>query len=216
MAIAANAAGLAPDRPALHAPLVRTTEIPEVLAPASEGGLLQGTDRIEVVTCLRPPHTPGLAGGVFLVVACDDQPPWDLIRAKGFVVNARGSAALLLRPYHLLGIETLRTIREAARHHRTRLNTGYRPYFDLVARATRDLEAGTRLEAAADGQPLLAAGIQPARPVRGDHPVPLHMALGRRLTTRLAAGQILRTDMLAAPGNSTLWALRQQQDDLFL
>lgn len=217
MAIVANATGLAPDRPELHSPLVRITEIPEVLAPCAEGGLLQGAGRVEVITCLRPAHTPGMGGGVFVVVACDHDPPWDLIQSKGFIVNARGTGALLFRPYHLLGVETPRTIFRAVGEKRSRVDADYRPRFDLVARADANLAAGRRLAATNEsGRQLLAAQIMPAQPVREGHPVPYHLALGRTLKTDLAAGAILTVDMLDKPAGSTLWQLRQQQDDLFL
>ena len=41
MTVAANATGLMPDIPELHLPVVRISEIPEVLCPVEEGGILQ-------------------------------------------------------------------------------------------------------------------------------------------------------------------------------
>lgn len=217
MAIVANATGLVPDIPTLHSPIVRIAEIPETLAPHADGGLLQSGGRVEVITCLRDSGAPGMGGGIFIVVACSDDPPWDLIKSKGFAVNDRGTCALLIRPFHLLGVETPRTILAAVRRHHATVDADYRPRFDLTARAARDLTAGTRLTGADESGALsLEALITPAQPAGGRHPVPFFMAVGRRLKVDLAAGEMLRVDMLDTPVDSTLWSLRRQQDDFFL
>jgi predicted homoserine dehydrogenase-like protein len=121
----------------------------------------------------------------------------------------------MFRPYHLLGIETPRTIFRAVRENRSHLDADYRPNYDLVALAAANLAAGRRLASKANGQQLLAAQIRPAQPLRTGRPVPYHLAPGRRLKTDLAAGEILTVDMLETPADSILWRLRQQQDDLF-
>jgi len=71
LVIAANATGLTVDAPSLHAPVVRTTEIPEVLSPKEEGGILSNRAVVEVITCLRRADEAGLGGGVFIVFSCD-------------------------------------------------------------------------------------------------------------------------------------------------
>jgi predicted homoserine dehydrogenase-like protein len=56
MGIAANATGLMPDTPELHHPVLRTVELPEVLCPEEDGGILQRRGAIEVISCLRTEH----------------------------------------------------------------------------------------------------------------------------------------------------------------
>ena len=216
MTIVANATGLGPDVPALHSPLAWIAEIPEILATRTEGGLLKEAGCVEVITCLRTAEALGMGGGIFMTVACNDDPPWDLIKSKGFTLNRRGTCALLIRPYHLLGIETPRTIIEAARRRRSIVDADYRPRYDLTARAARDLVAGDRLTGPdAAGEPQLDTRITPARPVQGANPVPYHMAWGQRLKVDVAAGETLKVDMLEPPESAFLWSLRRQQDDLF-
>ena len=217
MTIVANATGLKPDVPALHSPMVRIAEIPEILSARTHGGLLETAGCVEVITCLRDETAHGMGGGIFITVACNDDPPWDLIKSKGFGVNHLGSCAVLIRPYHLLGIETPRTIFEAVRRQRSILDPDYRPRYDLTAVAVRDLAAGDRLTGPnATGAHQLDARITPAQPVRDRFPVPFHMAMGRQLRVDVAAGEILNADMLTPPENGVLWPLRKQQDDLFL
>ena len=57
--IAANATGLVPDVDTLHGPLLRTPEIPQVLAPQEEGGILGRRGVIDGVTVLRGPLRGG-------------------------------------------------------------------------------------------------------------------------------------------------------------
>lgn len=84
MTIVANATGLKPDVPALHSPMVRIVEIPEILATRTDGGLLEAAGCVEVITCLRDAGAHGMGGGIFIVVACSDEPPWDLIKSNRY------------------------------------------------------------------------------------------------------------------------------------
>ena len=71
MTVAANATGLMPDIPLLHLPVIRISEIPEVLSPVEEGGILETRGAIDIVTCLRATDEAGLGGGVYIVVSCE-------------------------------------------------------------------------------------------------------------------------------------------------
>ena len=104
MAIAANATGLLPDVPELHAPIVRVAEIPEVLCAREDGGILARDGAIDAVICLRQPQEAGLGGGVFVVVDSASDYSRRIMVGKGLLANRRGSAALIYRPYHLCGV----------------------------------------------------------------------------------------------------------------
>ena len=47
LGIVANATGLKPDRPGLHAPIARTLELPELMRPSVDGGLFEGEGVVE-------------------------------------------------------------------------------------------------------------------------------------------------------------------------
>ena len=78
---------------------------PELFRPQAEGGLLAGEGRIDMFVCLRRPDELSFAGGVFVVVRCDDAASWRVLKGKGIPVSADGATALLHNPVHLLGIE---------------------------------------------------------------------------------------------------------------
>ena len=81
--IAANATGLAPDIPGLHNPIVRTGDIPKVLCPEEEGGVLESSGVVEVIDCFRDNFEAGLGGAVFVVVSCRSDYSRMILTTKG-------------------------------------------------------------------------------------------------------------------------------------
>ena len=214
MAIAANATGLLPDVPELHAPITRIAEIPEVLCDREQGGILSRGGAIEAVVCLRQQHEAGLGGGVFVVVDSASDYARQIMVTKGLIANHRGSAALIYRPHHLCGVETPLTMLCAAL---LGVPTGARellPRVDVVAHAATDVKKGEVLPG--DHSPRLKSLMIPAAPLGGTAPLPFHLASGNRLACDVAAGTPITAAMVVPPADSTLWTLRREQDARFL
>jgi predicted homoserine dehydrogenase-like protein len=214
MTIAANAANLAPDLEELHAPILRVPEIPEVMAPVEEGGILGQRGVIDSIVCLRGPFEAGLGGGVFVVVGCENDYSRDILVTKGLIPNSRNSTALIFRPYHLCGVETPISILVAGLLGIPTGGRDYLPRYDVLARTTEDMPAGERI--GNDHSPKLQAIMRPAQTVQAGSPVPLHMANGNRLAADVPAGTLLAADMLDVSDDSVLWALRAEQDRVLL
>jgi len=221
LAIAANATGLLPDVERLHAPVVRTSEIPDALCPVEDGGILARRGVVDMVTCLRSPGDPGLGGGVFVVVGCANDYSRHILLDKGLVPNRAGTAGLIYRPYHLCGVETPMSILCAAL---LGVPTGaheYAPRVDVVVEAAADLAAGDVEAALGAGSRIshsrkLRALMEPARPVREGAPLPLEMLPEAELVTNVPAGTVITADMVRPTRDSTLWSLRARQDAHFL
>ena len=213
MTIAANATGLTPDIPALHLPVVRISEIPEVLCPVEEGGILQTKGAIEIVTCLRGTDEAGMGGGVYVVVSCENDYSRMILTTKGLIPNSRGSTALIYRPYHLCGVETPISILSAALLNAPTGAATVQPHVDLVAQLNCELKAGTIL--GSDHSPDIDASILPASPIANGNPLPLHLLDGVRLSRDVAAETLITTEMVDPPLDSLLWSLRRQQDAHF-
>lgn len=217
MGIVANATGLAPDIPAFHAPIARTQEIADFLVPADLGGILSGNNRLDVINQLRRPDEASFAGGVFIVVRCEDRKSWEVLRAKGHEVNRAGNAAMIYRPSHLLGVESATTVLAAALHGISSGTEEVLPRFDVVGRTSRFLPASTLLTVA--GHHHQIAGVDgllvEARRVEGDHPVPFYMMGDHRLTRDVPAGTVITAEMVERPADSLLWKLRQQMEEVF-
>lgn len=217
MGIVANATGLVPDIPAFHAPIARTQEIADVLVPTDLGGILSGTNRLDVVNQLRRPDEASFAGGVFVVIRCEDCKTWEVLRAKGHEVNRSGDAAMIYRPSHLLGVESATTVLAAALHGMSSGTEDVRPRFDVVGRTTQFLPAGAVLTVA--GHHHQIAGVEgllvEALRAEGGNPVPFYMMGDNRLTRDVPAGTIITADMLQPPTESLLWTLRREMEETF-
>lgn len=217
MEIVANALDLGVDTPAFHAPIARIGEIADVLAPRAAGGILSAPGVVDVVNLLRRPDEFSLAGGVFVVVACEDEKSWQMLHGKGHLVSRNGRAAVLAEPVHLLGVQSATTVLLAALEKRSSGSGTLAPKFDVVARANRDLPAGTVLTPRGAHHSIdgLDGRLVPAGPVRGDRPVPFHMASGCTLAKALTPGEDITLAHLAVPPDSVLWAMRLEMDARF-
>jgi predicted homoserine dehydrogenase-like protein len=83
----------------------------------------------------------------------------------------------------------------------------------MLIRAARDLEAGTVL--GDDQSPEIEGLIGPAAPLADGRPLPAHLANGNRLAKPVARGTVITREMVVAPADSPLWALRARQDACF-
>ncbi|MGP9663164.1 NAD(P)H-dependent oxidoreductase [Halomonas sp. AOP22-C1-8] len=213
----ANATGLQPDLPEFHAMVLRTIEVPTLLDTQAEGGVLKGNERLEVFNCLRRPDELSFAGGVFVVVRCEDPHVWTLLRDKGHVLSRSGNSAMVYLPRHLLGLEApislldvvLNGLTSGGGHATT-------PKFDLTARATQAIKAGQRLEMKGHHRHIegLRPEIHPAAALSDDAKVPFYLLPGAEVIRDIAPNQpITLADVTLPP--SRLHKLRLKQDKLF-
>jgi predicted homoserine dehydrogenase-like protein len=217
MGLVANATGLAPDVPEFHAPIARVPEVADILVPAEMGGILRGSGRVDVFNALRRPDEASFAGGVFVVVRCEDRKSWEVLRAKGHVVNRSGEAAMIYRPSHLLGVESATTVLSAVLHGRSSGPEDVQPRFDVVGQTSAPLAAGTVLEAT--GHHHQIAGVDgrlvPARAATGVNPIPFYLMAGNRLLRDIPAGTVITAEMIEPPTQSLLWSLRREMEEAF-
>jgi predicted homoserine dehydrogenase-like protein len=83
MTVLANGTGLLPDVPVGHRPVVRYLELPEVLCPVEDGGILQTRGAVDIPTILYQINEANPGGGVFIVVANDDAVSHEVMIQKG-------------------------------------------------------------------------------------------------------------------------------------
>lgn len=214
LTIMANATALDPETPELIKAPLRITELPIAYCSKENQGLFSKEGIIDMLTCLRRPDEAGMGGGVFLVVRCDNAYSQYILTTKGQIPNYDRSTAVIYRPYHLCGVETSTSIASAGL---LNVDTGaldYRPRYDLVKRATRDIRAGETF--GNDHDESLEALMVPAVTMNDQHPVPGHLLNGNKAKVDINKGDIITYDKVVRPNNSTLWSLRQLQDETFL
>lgn len=213
----ANATGLRPDRPEFHAMVLRTAEVPTLLDIQSQGGVLQGLERLEVFNCLRQPDELSFAGGVFVVVRCEDPHVWTLLRDKGHVLSHSGNSAMIYLPRHLLGLEAPISLLDVVINGQTS-GGGHatKPRFDLTARATQHMKAGQHLEMRGHHRHIegLRPELHPAAALAPEAKVPFYLLPGAQVIRDIAPNQPITLADVALP-ESTLKQLREKQDQLF-
>lgn len=194
--------------------MARTLELPDLFRPTAAGGLLSTAGTVDRFVCLRREDELSFAGGVFVVVRCDDRESWQVLRGKGIPVSGDGGYALLHNPVHLLGIEALVSLINAI--HLRAPAAHLSPSYDMHARATQPLSAGSLLEI---GERHAMRGVEAtlakAGPVGERAPLPYYMAAGCRLLVAVPAGTVITRDMVTPPAGSALWRLRAEQDAHF-
>jgi predicted homoserine dehydrogenase-like protein len=213
--IAANACGLAPDTPSLHNPILRASDIPKVLCPVEQGGILTNSGVVDVVDCFRDSFEGGLGGAVFVVVSCESDYSRMILTTKGLVANQSGQSALIYRPYHLCGVETSTSILCAGL---ANISTGsdvdeYVQRFDIVRTASDDIKAGYVF--GGDHDHNIKTQILPASSRTPNAAVPAHLLQNQTLLVDVPRGALITYSMVAKPADSVLWKLRAQQDELF-
>lgn len=214
MVIAMNATGLKPYNPHSHHPIARISQIPQILCPRSEGGVLESSGIVDMVTCFRDKFEAGLGGGVFIVVACDNDYSRWILTTKGLISNKAGKSALIFRPHHLCGVETPTSIICAGLLGVTTGSDVYRPSYDIVQTAKVDLKAGYVFHD--DHDPCLKTSVLPAAAMAPGNPAPAHMLQFYKLRYDVPAGTMITYDMVEKPADAALWKLREMQDNLFL
>ncbi len=217
LSVVANALGLSVDAPALHAPIARIGEVPSVLCSRSEGGILEETGTLDVFHCLRNPGEVSFAGGVFVIIRCEDVATWKMLEEKGHIVSRDLNCAMVYIPRHLLGLEAATSVLEAGMKGLSSGAITPAHHVDLVAIADIDLAAGHVLEMGGHHHSVtgVSSAILPARPLTGEAPAPFYLAANKKLKRSVKAGQTITIADLEIPETSALWQLRLWQDAFF-
>jgi len=217
MQVVANATGMTVDQPGFHAPIARPIEVPTFFGSEEHGGMLDRVGTLDVFHCLRAPDELSFAGGVFVVVACKDAETWGLLEGKGHVLSRDRRRAMVYVPRHLLGLEAATSVLDAVVHGQSSGAVEPRPVLDLVARATADLAAGTRLSMGGHHHAIEGVGAEliDAAPLADGRPIPFYLAANSTLVRDVAAGQSICWGDVELPAGSELLRLRRQQDKHF-
>ncbi|MCI5840108.1 MAG: hypothetical protein SOZ89_06540 [Peptoniphilaceae bacterium] len=106
MNLVSNITGFKASDKYLNYPIIKTSELADVLIPEKDGGILKDTNVVDVFFQLREKDEASFAGGVFVIVECQNEKSWDMMRSKGHIVSKNGKYACLYNPFHIMGLET--------------------------------------------------------------------------------------------------------------
>lgn len=106
MNLVSNVTGLVPSAPGLSYPIAKTSELANIFIPEEDGGILKRTGVVDVFYNLRGSDEASFCGGEFIIIKCEDEKMWDILKGKGHVMSRNGKYACIYYPYHYMGLET--------------------------------------------------------------------------------------------------------------
>ncbi|MDN3445446.1 homoserine dehydrogenase [Microbacterium sp. APC 3901] len=196
MAVVSLYSGATADTERMHYPVARPSELADIYARRSDGGLIDTDRAVDVFSALRLPGETSFAGGVFTIVTTGDDEVWELLAGKGHIVSRSGDYACIYWPYHFMGVETPLTIDAVA--------SGATPFAEprhhtvLAARASEPLAAGTTFEVRGHHHEI--DGVRPVIIDRADAlsdtddalAAAYYLLSGARLVREVAEGELIR------------------------
>ena len=211
MCAVANMTGLVPDVPAMHFPPASVQELPGLLVPADDGGILSRKGVVEVVSCLRRDGTDirdSLRWGVYVVLTSDSPYLLRCLKDYGVAMDPSGRYGLMYRPYHLVGMEAPVSIARAFLYKEpTGSPKGH--VGEVVATAKRPLEPGKVLDG--EGGYTVYGALAEAAQASADGLLPIGLCHGARVVRPVGEGRMLSYADVDMPKGGFARHLREAQ-----
>ena len=201
MSCLANATGLVPDVRGMHGPHAKVPDLPKILIPEADGGVLLKKGVVD--------YAIGVAPGVFCVIETDRKIVFDEMKYLGM---GAGPYFVLFRPYHLTSLETPISIAQAAVDHEATIAPGPVPVSEAIAVAKRDLVPGEKLDKM--GGYMYYGLAERAEIAKDEGLTPIGLVEGAVVTRPVKLGEPIPADALELNQGTLLYKLRQQQDEL--
>ena len=207
-----NATGLTPAPEGLLYPAGPIDEIPNLMRPRAEGGVLHHKGQVEVISSLRSDQTPidyDIRFGVFVVFEGETDYIRRCFSEYGVKTDSSGRYACLYKRWHLIGLEVGISVASVGlRGEPTGCATGWRA--DAVAVAKKDLRAGEILDG--EGGYTVVGRLMPAADSLAQGCLPLGLAHGPKMLKPVSAGQPLRWSDVAFDANLPAVRLRREME----
>jgi predicted homoserine dehydrogenase-like protein len=210
-----NATGLTPAPGGLAYPAGSVDQIPNLMRPRAEGGVLHHKGQVEVVSSLHPDGTPidyDIRFGVWVAFEGETEYIRRCFSEYGVKTDDGGRYACLYKRWHLIGLEVGISVASVGlRGEPTGCATGFRA--DAVATAKRALKPGELLDG--EGGYTVVGRLMPAADSLAQGCLPLGLAHGWKLTRPVAAGEVLRWSDVAVDAAVPAVRLRREMEDVF-
>jgi predicted homoserine dehydrogenase-like protein len=207
-----NATGLTPAPEGLLYPPGSVDEIPALMRPREEGGVLHHKGQVEVVSSLRQDETPiayDIRFGVWVVFEGETEYIRRCFSEYGVKTDPSGRYACMYKRWHLIGLEAGISVASVGlRGEPTGCATGWRA--DAVAVAKKDLTKGEMLDG--EGGYTVVGRLMPAAASLAQGCLPLGLAHGWKLLRPVAAGQALSWNDVAFEANVPAVKLRREME----
>ena len=207
-----NATGLTPAPEGLLYPPGSIDEIPALMRPRQEGGVLHHKGQVEVISSLRRDGAEipyDIRFGVFVVFEGESEYIRRCFMEYGVKTDPSGRYACMYKRWHLIGLEVGISVASVGlRGEPTGCPTGWRA--DAVAVAKKNLLLGEILDG--EGGYTVVGRLMPAADSLAQGCLPLGLAQGCKLLRPVTAGQPLRWSDVAIDANSSAVRARREME----
>jgi predicted homoserine dehydrogenase-like protein len=206
----ANACGLDAPVEGLAYPSGSIDDLPRLMRPRSEGGVLEAPGTVEVLNSLDPDGNPigyDIRMGVWVCVRAATEYQKRCLEEYKVTRDDSGRYFAAYKRWHLIGLELGMSVASVGLRGET---TGTAEAFraDVVAVAKRELAAGELLDG--EGGHTVAGQLRPSRVSVPMRALPLGLTAGARLLRAVAADTILTWDVVAMDENRSAVRLRRE------
>jgi predicted homoserine dehydrogenase-like protein len=211
----ANATGLAAPADGLAFPPCAVDDLPQLMRPRSEGGILEQTGLVECVSSCAADGQPiaqHLRWGVWVVMEAGNEYVRRSFKEYSLATDTSGRYAVMYRRWHLIGLELGVSIAAVAtRREPTGCPIAW--HADAVAVAKRDLIPREILDG--EGGYMVRGKLMPARRSLAHGAVPLGLANKIAVTHPLKEGQVITWADVVADETVEAYRLRREMEVLF-
>lgn len=215
MAAVCNMTGLRPDCRGMHFPPAGIRSLPDVLKPRRDGGILDHTGVVEVVSSIDRDGQPvldDLRWGVYVVITSPRPYIRRCLAEYGLPVDRTGTYAAFYRPYHLVGMELPVSIARAALSHEATGTPLPVPVAAVVCAAKRPLVPGDVLDG--EGGSTVYGLIDEADAARRERLLPMGLSHRARVIRSVPEDGLVGLDDVFLQTSSAVYALWGEQQDL--
>ena len=207
-----NATGLTPAPDGLAFPSCSIENLPSLMKPKDEGGVLHHKGQVEVVSSLERDGTVipyDIRFGVWVAFEGETEYIRRCFSEYGVKTDASGRYACMYKRWHLIGLEVGISVASVGlRGEPTGCATGWRA--DAVAVAKKNLQKSEILDG--EGGYTVVGRLMPAAASLAQGCLPLGLAHGWKLLHPVAAGQPLKWRDVAFDANLPAVKLRREME----
>jgi predicted homoserine dehydrogenase-like protein len=203
MAAIANATGLVPDVAGMHGPAATLDELPKVLCPIEDGGILSKKG------CVDYTVGKGVAPGVFVIAEMAHE---RLHERMNDLKLGEGPYFTFYRPHHLTSLEVPLSCARAVLYGKADMVPLARPVAEVCAIAKRDLKAGERLDAI--GETSYRSWTMTCEDGRAQKAIPCGLLEGGIVTKDIKRDGLITYDNCTVDESQKIVEVRRLQDKI--
>ncbi len=210
-----NATGLTPAPHGLAYPAGSVDEIPTLMRPRAEGGVLHHKGQVEVISSLTEEGSPiayDIRFGVWVVFEAASEYIRRCFMEYGVKTDSSSRYACMYKRWHLIGLEVGISVASVGlRREPTGCPGAWNA--DAVAVAKRNLRPGEMLDG--EGGYTVVGRLMPAQASAAQGCLPLGLAHGWKVLRPVAAGEALEWSDVAVDPSSTAVRVRREMEGYF-